>query len=188
MRQAAESLLEMIDSDKRLGKRARKLGVSAFDRLSYQQKTVLLCQVVHALHDPLVPEMPLSSMSESVVAALFKMMHEILRFNLAFQPPDEKDAQLQFRKAILKAARESNEPLKKVPLLRSTELEPWAEVLNEIEERVLWDADYAMEEMFLDLPPDQAQQKKEFLRIDQDYFVAVAPDPTEVEYETARHR
>lgn len=188
IRRAALTLLEMIESDIRLGKRARKVGVSAFDRLTYQQKTVLLWQVVNALHDPLVPEMPLTSINESVVAALFKMMHELLILDFAFQPPDKPGAQLQYRKVILEAAKESNEPFKKAPLLLSTELQEWAQVLIEIEERILWDADYELEEVFLDLPPEQAKLQKDSFGIDQDYFVGVAPEPSESEYAAARSK
>ncbi len=189
IRYAAHSLLTMLDEDKKLGKRGRKLGVRAFDRLSYQQKTYLLWQVLHAAaKDSQVPELPLTSVNESVIGALFKILHESLSFELSLRYPEKVEALSRTRRLILAAAVESNDPISDLPSLESTDFEQWRMVLDEIEERILWDADYEMEDAFMDLPPEQAQLKRDMFGIDDDYFVAVAPEPSEAEYEAARNQ
>lgn len=45
----------------------------------------------------------------------------------------------------------------------------------------LWDHDWAMSNVVMDLAPEYSDERKEFLTIDRDYYFAIAPDPTELE-------
>jgi hypothetical protein len=58
--------------------------------------------------------------------------------------------------------------------------------LEELEGRLFWDADWAMADRFLDLPPDLARRRLDESGIDPDYFVAVPPDPDPAGLEAAR--
>ena len=42
-----------------------------------------------------------------------------------------------------------------------------------------WDADWEMGDLFMDESPEVARHLKEFLRIEDDYFTDIAPDPTD---------
>jgi hypothetical protein len=54
-------------------------------------------------------------------------------------------------------------------------------------DRVLWgDRDFEGEEFFLDKDPRESQVMKQWMGIDQDYFSAIAPEPTELELAAIR--
>ena len=51
---------------------------------------------------------------------------------------------------------------------------------------VLWDDDWNMPELVMDSSPEAARTVKECLSISDDYYTAIAPDPTEAELMKAR--
>ncbi len=55
-------------------------------------------------------------------------------------------------------------------------------LLDCLEDRVLWDNDWEMEEQ-LDADPDTSRRLKQELGIEEDYFVAIPPDPNDEEAE-----
>lgn len=68
----------------------------------------------------------------------------------------------------------------------ATDAEEWGWLLEEFEDHILWDADYAMGDDFLDLPPDEAREKLQRCRIDPDYYLAVPDEPGEAGLIAAR--
>ena len=58
----------------------------------------------------------------------------------------------------------------------------WDLLIECLEGRVLWDRDWELEEQ-LDIEPVAGRRVKRELGIDNDYFVAVPPDPTDEEAE-----
>lgn len=53
----------------------------------------------------------------------------------------------------------------------------WEMLIESLADTILWDRDYEMAESFLDAAPDLAKQRRELLGIDDDYYIAIAPDP-----------
>jgi hypothetical protein len=61
-------------------------------------------------------------------------------------------------------------------------LEEWAHLVDQMAIRILWDdCDYEECDLFLDADPELRRAAKRQLRIPEDYYAAIAPDPTEIE-------
>jgi hypothetical protein len=58
----------------------------------------------------------------------------------------------------------------------SDDLEDWDLLLESISAEILWDDDWAMEDLFLDAPPRVSRREKSRMGIEQNYFTAPAPD------------
>jgi hypothetical protein len=55
----------------------------------------------------------------------------------------------------------------------------WADVIDRLMDQVLWaDRDFEEEDLMLDVNPDLGSDLKSQLGIDDDYFTAVAPEPS----------
>jgi hypothetical protein len=58
-----------------------------------------------------------------------------------------------------------------------TDLDDWALLIECLEDSILWEADWDMPELFLDVEPRVGRARKKRLGIDPDYFTALTPDP-----------
>ncbi len=60
-------------------------------------------------------------------------------------------------------------------------------MIEHVENRILWeDGDYEMGRYFLDADPAEAKAKMTMMGIDDDYYTAIAPDPTDAELAAIR--
>ena len=57
------------------------------------------------------------------------------------------------------------------------------ELIDSLAGEILWDEDWRQAEIQMDVSPEQGQAMKKLLGIDEDYYVAVSPDPSEEELE-----
>jgi hypothetical protein len=73
-----------------------------------------------------------------------------------------------------------------LPSADSRDTAEWDLLLECLADRILWDCDREMGDEFLDADPDASRAMMAELRIDPDYFTAVAPDPTDEELNAAR--
>jgi hypothetical protein len=85
-----------------------------------------------------------------------------------------------WRGLIYAASREAK--IDELPSITEDDPEEWNLLLDCLEDRVLWDNDWAMVEQ-LDADPEVSQRVKREMGISDDYFVAVPPDPTDEEAE-----
>jgi hypothetical protein len=68
------------------------------------------------------------------------------------------------------------------PAVDSTDLEEWKFLIDRMANRILWDdGDYEMEDDFIDDDPRLSRAKMQIMGIPDDYFTAIAPDPTDDE-------
>jgi len=88
-------------------------------------------------------------------------------------------------RAVCEESEEREEPL---PDATAIDAEEWNWLLEEFEDRIFWDTDFAMGDAFLDLPPDEAREKLRFLRIDPEYYLAVPDEPGEAGLIAARQK
>ena len=66
-------------------------------------------------------------------------------------------------------------------------MEDWQFLLDFLANQILWDdGDYENADDFVDKDPRARAALKEMMGIDQDYFTAVAPDPTDTELAAIR--
>lgn len=68
-----------------------------------------------------------------------------------------------------------------IPEPMCTDLERWETEIQELSDCILWDADYEDEDLYIDKPPEEAQALKDFMRMRDDYFSAIANDLTDEE-------
>ena len=81
-----------------------------------------------------------------------------------------------WRELVLAAGREAE--IDDLPNVTEEDPDEWGVLLDCLEDRVLWGSDWAMEEQ-LDANPDDSEQVRQKMGIDDDYFIAVPPDPTD---------
>jgi hypothetical protein len=155
-------------------------GVRVFDVLQPGQQVALLAQVGTALSDPAGPAPPLTAATEGAVAAVFAQLRAWLEVELF----DGDKAGC--RRLILGAV---GEPAgRDGPLPQPTEANAgeWELLVEEVEARLLWDRDWEMADVFLDLPPEEGRADLLLHRIDPDYFTAVPDDPDDEGLAAAR--
>jgi hypothetical protein len=163
-------------------------GIAAFDELQPNQKLAILAFVGQAMHDAAMPAPALTAHVEGAAAAVFQRIRDSIGEEIELQDePDMRDHATHWRDLALAAALETKttgeEPL---PDSRSKDLEDWNCLIDCLSDRVLWDTDYDMGGEFLDAAPQAGQAMMREMGIDPDYFLAVAPDPTEDQLDQIR--
>jgi hypothetical protein len=156
-------------------------GVRAFDTLQPGQHVALLALVGKALSDLSVPAPPLTAATEGALAVIFVQVREwLLEIELTDNDPTD------CRRLILAAIGDSVG--RDYPLPAPTDADPdeWEMLIDEIEARLFWDADWEMGDVFLDRSPDEVRPEMAMHGIDDDYFTAVPDDPDQVGLAAAR--
>jgi hypothetical protein len=62
----------------------------------------------------------------------------------------------------------------------------WDWMIEAIGDGILWDDDWCDASFIMDVDPETASRRKRFLTIDDDYYTAIAPDPSEADIAAAR--
>jgi len=155
-------------------------GVSLFDRLEAPQQLALLAEVGQALLDPDRPTPELTSLREATVGVLYRQ----LRACVAEEIDGERRTHAPhryWRTRIVTAcgSDEAAEELADLPEPDSDDGDAWDLIIETLADRILWDRDWEMEDLFADAIPERGRQLKQFLGIDDGYFRDIAPDPTE---------
>jgi len=159
----------LVDSDGEAN-----FGVSSFDELQLGQKLFILYRSARGLLRPDEPVPKLTSSVEAAVATVFEhvrsmVVQEIDERALASPTP-------YWRSLVLDAAGEQDDPAIELPQAESGDKDTWWLLLECVMGAVLWDNDYEAHER-LDLPPEQSNQLKELLGVEDDYYTDVPTDP-----------
>ena len=167
-------------------------GIPAFDRLELGQKLALVCQVGQALLRPDTPPPNLTALNESTVGVLYRGIRQCIRIEIG-DATDGFEAR-HWRRLVIAAVTEVQrvdpavgqpEPL---PEQDCPDMEEWELMVETLEGQVLWDADWLDEDLFLDADPDTTATMRQELGIADDYYTAIAPDPSERELVAIRGR
>ncbi|MFO0962139.1 MAG: hypothetical protein U0625_04465 [Phycisphaerales bacterium] len=158
-------------------------GYPAYDRLTFGQRLTVLCEVAAGLLDPSVPPPPLTAANECAIAVLYSHL------DVMIEEVSESSEVSDSRRLIVRACQELG--LEDAELDRSCrDAEPdsiWR-ALELLRDRILWDADYADEDLFLDLGPQEAAALHGLARTSGDYYLHIPPDPSEGEIESLIRR
>jgi len=173
-----DELRMMVEDDISYETDDTETGVTVFDRLTPEQKLCQLAKVGIALRDKTVPEPKLTAVSEGTVMAVFNAVRDELNFEIDTDKDDLVKELFHTREAILKACAEDDQD-DELPDLKDGNTEEWMWLLEEIEDRILWDNDHANEDDFIDLPREEAKKLLDIAGIDPDYFLFVPEEPTE---------
>lgn len=161
-------------------------GIRLFDELSTCQKIALLATVGRALLEENIPSPPLDAVHEATVGMLFETLSRALEceiYDAQFFPDDDITA---WRRLVLAAARETDGDDGELPDPRSCNMDDWSLLIEVLDSYVLWDDDWNTPELVMDSSPEEARAVKQSLAISDDYYTAIAPDPTEADLKLAR--
>lgn len=144
-------------------------GIAPFDRLSVQQRFVVLGEITAGLLDPKVRFVPLTQANEAAIAAVYRLGSIQL-----------VDCELyeDFRQVVRAVVKQHSfcEP----PALDASNAD-YAWIVQQLRDLLLWDTDFALEGVAMDLPADKSRQVHEEMGIADDYFTAVVADPRDIE-------
>jgi hypothetical protein len=155
-------------------------GVQVFDQLTSQQKLAILADTCEALTSEEVAAPKLTAVNEGTVAALLQSFWNQLVVELDMCEGIDDHPFLECRRALLTAFEDEEDPdtLALMPDEHESDSEMWHDLFSLFESRFLDDTDYEMAAL-LDAPTEKAEELKAIMGIDDEYFVSVAPDPTE---------
>ena len=74
------------------------------------------------------------------------------------------------------------------PSVGSDHVDDWEFLIDYLADRILWEADYEMTDVFLDADPSESEMRMGLMGIAEDYYTAIAPDPTDQQLEPIRRR
>ena len=166
----------------------REFPIRAFNDLTQPAKWAVMLEVARGLLSEEFEPVELTAINEAAVACMFNVVVELAQIeaegNRLF--PDEPE-EFGVRHAIVQAVRrvleEDGADLDHLPDIDCEDDSEWERMVECLADAVLWDNDYQLGDVLLDEDPVEANAGKELFGIDEDYFTAIAPDPSDQEVE-----
>jgi len=178
-REALGVLVDMVrDDDEGMW----QFSAPPFDALQPNQKLAVLAQVGTALLRQDAPMPRLTAVLEAAVGAVYEAIRVMVEIEV--DEPAEDQESPNWRELVLAACRERG--IEELLDPESWDLDEWQVLVECLADAVLWDEDWRDAENHLDADPQANRVVKKLLGIDEDYFVAVPPDPAEDEMEGVR--
>lgn len=178
-----EALRDFIKDDPEGQYGFAMMGVQVFDQLTAPQKLSMLADTCEALTLPGVPAPRLTAVNEGTVAALLQSFWNqlVIELDTCDDFEDEAYPILECRRALLRVFEHDEDPdtTSMIPCEDESNSEEWHDLFTLFESRFLEDTDYEMAAL-LDAPAEKSHEIKALMGIDDEYFVSVAPDPTEL--------
>ncbi|MEZ6117084.1 MAG: hypothetical protein R3C28_11000 [Pirellulaceae bacterium] len=162
--------------------------VQAFNDLTQPAKWAVMLEVARGLLSEEFEPVELTAINEAAVACLFDVAAELAQLeadgNRLF--PDEPE-EYEVRHSILAAVEEVLEAdgadSDHVPGVDCDDHGEWQLMVECLADAVLWDNDFELGDVLVDEHPDEAHARKKMFGIDDNYFTAIAPDPSDQEVE-----
>lgn len=154
------------------------IGVSAFDRLTFPEKMAMLEIVARGLLDADVPCPQLSAVSEGALGAVY--------YHIMAQVELEIDENRRAFRPLIREACEAMGITEDLPKPNSKRVDAWLDCVEMLMDLIFFDRDWEQENVPLDASPEIAGEFKEYFGIDDDYYSAVAPDPSPQQLERIR--
>jgi hypothetical protein len=177
----AEALLNLLDEVTEFDFDDYELGVKCFDTLTFGQKISVLATIGNGLFRKDVPPVELTAVLEGAIAAVFEHLKKKIIIEI-----DDPEPDTDWRELVVAARKETEgeeSEREEIPEPMCTDLDKWETEVEELSDGILWDVDYEDEDLYIDKPPEEAQALKDFMRMRDDYFSAIADDLTDEEAE-----
>ena len=165
---------------------AAEFGIPSFYQLTWQQKMVMLLQVLKPLLIEAVPAPTRTALNDATVAAIYAQMETSVESEIYMQQTTtqseegDTDRRCQIVEAIQEQGTERNWPDPECVVM-----DEWELAVAEVKSWVLPDEDYQMDGLTLDLPQEKSRELKQMMGIRQGYFRAVPPDSSNDQARTA---
>ncbi len=150
-------------------------GVRVFDELQRNQQLAALYLVGRSILDPAASPLHQTAELEATLAAIYKFLHQTVHAEVE---TEDDDAEQSWREMVSEAGQQFQLV---VPSIDCTDASQWDWVVECLADKVFWDADWEMQEAYLDAQPRTGAVGKEQLGIATDYFTSVVPDPRDDE-------
>ena len=174
-----EGLAVLVDMVREDDEGHQEFGAPPFDKLQPNQKLAVLAEVSIALLQEDRPMPRLTAVREAAVAAVYEAIMIWVEMEID-QAADGLESPA-WRELILAACRERG--IDELPDADCEDLSEWEVLVSALADGVLWDDDWRDSESLLDADPKASRAVKRLLGIDDEYYVAVPPDPSEEEVE-----
>ena len=175
-REALATLVDMVrDDDEGMW----QFNAPPFDDLQPNQKLAVLAQIGTALLREDEPMPRLAAVLEAAVGAIYETVRVMVEIEI--DEPVENRESPSWRERVLAACPERE--IEELPDAQSEDLDKWDVLVASLADGVLWDEDWKDSESLLDADPEASGAVKKLLGIDEDYYIAVPPDPTDEEME-----
>jgi len=148
-----------------------------FDALQPNQKLAVLAQVGTTLLRADQPMPKLTAVLEAAVGAVYESIRVMVEIEID-EPAEDRESP-SWRELVLAAGRERG--IEDLLDPESEDLDEWEVLVSRLADAVLWDQDWKDTDDHLDADPKASRMVKNVLGIDEDYYVAVPPDPTDEE-------
>ena len=166
------------------------IGIRAFDSLTTEQKIWSIHKATFGLLDENTPPCPLVAYLEATIAGIFEQIESGICIEIDLGEEDDSyEFKFHWRQLVLDAfeltgmnAPENLEDDETPLVVESTDIDQWKDALGYIEEEVFWDDDYLYDD-FNDYPPEAHEEVLTKLRIADDYYSSIPPDPSTEEAE-----
>jgi hypothetical protein len=164
-------------------------GVALFDALDCRQKIAQLSFVASALLRDEVPPPPLNAVNEATVGMLFEAIAIRIESEIDLDAGESNSTWRDWRRLVLAASVSGDWPSDlSLPAEGCSDRSEWHLLIEMLTEGILWDDDWIDDGSIMDVDPETADARKERLGIADDYYLAVAPDPTDSELDRARQK
>jgi hypothetical protein len=174
-----EGLAVLVDMVREDYEGQQEFGAPPFDNLQPNQKLAVLAEVSSALLQEDRPMPRLTAVREAAVAAVYEAI--MIWVEMEIDQAAEGLESPTWRELILAACRERG--IEELLDAESEKIGEWELLVCCLTDAVLWDEDWRDNESLLDADPKASRPVKKLLGIDEDYYVAVPPDPTDDEME-----
>jgi hypothetical protein len=175
---AVDWLRDGIESDVDSDSNVTDTGIAIFDRLTAEQKLLILADTVEALVVPEIPCPDHTAVNEGTIAAIFATLRQHIDFEM------DMESGTHHRRALLAAL--ADDPPEEMPAADCDDGDEWDLMVEFFTDRVLWDRDFEIEEV-ADLPPEAAAELHEMMRFGgREYFSTAADEPAAGVLENAR--
>lgn len=159
-----------------------QLGIGLFDRLTWQQQIVLIDRVLSYMLDESIPAPPRTAMLDATIAAIYAQLLARLECEIDMERyPVEMQHEEEIhplRQEVLNALLE-HDPDQDWPDVGCCEQDSWELAVESLQELVLADQDWAMDDLTMDLSPERGQELKQVMGISDDYYIDVPPEATD---------
>lgn len=184
-RDALTTCVDWIEGDVDQDEGFHEFGIPVFDSVTPRGKLALLAEVGHALLTETEQCPKLTAITDSTVGAIFVTLDEMLEYEIDNE--FELDDRTFWRRSILAAIAEVDSE-QEIRDADSYDWDEWELLIDVLRGRILRDRDFELEPVFGDADPLTGEGVKSIMGIDEEYFQAVAPDPSDQELESIRRR
>ena len=172
----AEALLNLLDEVTEFDFEDYESGIKCFDTLTFGQKISVLSRIANGLFRKDVPPVELTAVLEGAVAAVFEHLTRKIIIEI-----DDFEPETYWRELVVAARKEME--AEDIPDPACENIDKWYTEVEVLSAAILWDADYQDEDLYIDKPPEEAQALRDFMRMRDDYFSAIADDLNDEEAE-----